>query len=135
MFAACCPELARSEAFIVDTVSKDAQEQLLKQISKKTPVNTISLIILDRAPWHKNIEYPENIILHFLPPYSPELNMIERVWLKYKENFLSNIIFESIEDIFSTLTETWNTFIQDTDFIKSFFNDRWPGYHKSLFII
>ncbi|NLJ13900.1 MAG: hypothetical protein GX372_01410 [Ignavibacteria bacterium] len=27
---------------------------------------------------------PDNIILIFLPPYSPELNSAEKIWAKFK---------------------------------------------------
>jgi hypothetical protein len=46
---------------------------------------------LDGAGWHssKTLCVPPNITLVPLPPYSPELNPVERVWLYLKERFLS----------------------------------------------
>ena len=40
-----------------------------------------------------------NITLVLLPPYCPELNPVERIWLYLKERFLSLRIFESTEEI------------------------------------
>ena len=39
-------------------------------------------VILDRAGWHRTqgLVVPSNITLLELPPYSPELNPVERVW-------------------------------------------------------
>lgn len=42
-------------------------------------------VILDQAGYHKSVEVAKmakklNIELHFLPPYSPNLNPIERLW-------------------------------------------------------
>jgi hypothetical protein len=31
-------------------------------------------------PWRRNIKIPANIILHLLPPYSPELNPQKNIW-------------------------------------------------------
>jgi hypothetical protein len=47
--------------------------------------------VLDGAGWHgsKALRVPSNITLVPLPPYSPELNPVERVWLYLKERFLS----------------------------------------------
>ena len=36
--------------------------------------------------------------LEFLPPYSPDYNLIELVWHSAKE-FIANRLFESIEDL------------------------------------
>ena len=40
------------------------------------------MLIRDQAGWHKSksLELPENIILKSLPPYSPELNPVEKLW-------------------------------------------------------
>lgn len=63
------------------------------------------LIILDNASIHKKAEILEkiakempNIVLEFLPPYSPDYNLIELVWHSAKE-FIANRLFESIEDL------------------------------------
>ena len=48
-------------------------------------------LVLDGAGWHsaKSLSVPSNRTLVPLPPYSPELNPVERVWLYLKERFLS----------------------------------------------
>ncbi len=33
------------------------------------------------------MQIPENIALHFIPPYSPELNLAEKIWWKMKRAF------------------------------------------------
>jgi hypothetical protein len=50
------------------------------------------IVILDNAPWHTSRDFRERldswgaqgIILHYLPPYCPELNLIEILWRKIK---------------------------------------------------
>jgi transposase len=39
-------------------------------------------VVLERAGWQVSpkVEVPEGIPLVFLPPYSPELQPVERVW-------------------------------------------------------
>ena len=41
------------------------------------------LIVLDNAPWHKAkaLCVPEGLEFVFLPPYSPELQPAERLWV------------------------------------------------------
>ena len=42
---------------------------------------------------------PDNITVLALPPRSPELNPVENVWQFMRDNWLSNRIFKSYEDI------------------------------------
>lgn len=44
--------------------------------------DSLNLLVIDGAPAHiaKCLEIPDNVLLVRLPPYSPELNPIERVW-------------------------------------------------------
>src|SRR3954454_7455367 len=49
-------------------------------------------LVLDRAGWHvsEKLSVPANLTLVHLPPYSPELNPVERVWLYLRERWLSH---------------------------------------------
>jgi len=58
------------------------------------------VMILDNGAFHKakSLKIPENIILIFLPPYSPELNPAEKIWAKFKRDF-TNRLFKTLEDL------------------------------------
>ena len=61
------------------------------------------IVLIDNAPVHRSEEFMENIEtwehrgLHikFLPPYSPELNIIEIVWRKIKYEWIPFSAYES----------------------------------------
>ncbi|WP_432419565.1 transposase [Flavobacterium marginilacus] len=55
--------------------------------------------MLDNGAFHKGkaLIIPENIILIFLPPYSPELNPAELVWLNMKRK-TTNKIYKIMEE-------------------------------------
>jgi len=59
--------------------------------------DSFNIILLDRATFHrsKSLRIPNNIALIFLPPYSHQLNPIERVW----ESIKGDITNEHYEDI------------------------------------
>jgi hypothetical protein len=52
------------------------------KVSKLRGLDQLLLVVLDRAGWHVSgrVEVPEGVGLVFLPPYSPELQPVERVW-------------------------------------------------------
>lgn len=75
----------------------DCFEVFLSEFSKHNPEELI-VIILDNGAFHKakRLVIPHNVILIFLPPYSPELNPAEKVWAKFKRDF-TNRFFDNME--------------------------------------
>ena len=72
------------------------------------------VIILDNASIHKNKDTLEkikqempNLIIEFLPEYSPDYNLIELVWHSAKE-FIANRLFESIEELEALINKLLN---------------------------
>jgi transposase len=73
------------------------------------------LIIMDQAGWHraKDLVVPKNIQIDFLPPYSPELNPVERLWLWLRRHVCRNRLFESIEELMDELQQALTTLPTD----------------------
>jgi transposase len=71
----------------------------LDEFSKQRE-SELKVIVLDNGAFHKakSLQIPENIILIFLPPYSPELNPAEKIWAKFKRTF-SNQFFKTMVDL------------------------------------
>ncbi len=69
--------------------------------------------MLDQAGWHMSakLPVPANITLLPLPPRSPELNPVENVWQFMRDNWLSNRIFKSYDDIVALCCDTWNNLV------------------------
>lgn len=65
---------------------------------------------MDGAGWHKakNLKRPENIEFIFLPPYSPELNPVERFWLYLKRIILVNRIHLNLDSIRKEISKLLN---------------------------
>ena len=82
----------------------------LNSFSRNIKRNEHVLLILDGSRAHDNnkIIIPKNITLHFLPPYSPQLNPIERLWCYLKRNYLSFKLYEKMDDIIQTGSDAWN---------------------------
>jgi transposase len=86
-----------------ETVDADSTIALLETIEQKYPLAVMIYIILDNAKYHysKKVKaYLEGsrIKLVFLPSYSPNLNLIERLWKFFKKKVLYNKYYEKLED-------------------------------------
>ena len=57
------------------------------------------------------LEVPDNITIVLLPPRSPELNPVENVWQFMRDNWLSNRVFTSYDEIVDHCCEAWNKLI------------------------
>lgn len=68
------------------------------------------VLVLDGAGWHKakDLVVPESMTLLFLPPYSPELMPMERLWCWMKEHDLSNRVFADEAAIDAACAQSWN---------------------------
>jgi transposase len=89
---------------ILPYVNTDNMNVFLSNLSKEY-ASDIMVLIMDGAGWHKSKELsiPDNIKIIYLPPYSPELNPVERLWLYIKNNILANKLYETIDVLESTL--------------------------------
>jgi len=78
----------------------------LDELSKAFTDSNIKLI-MDQAGWHKSqgLRVPDNIQIEFLPPYSPELNPVERLWKWLKTHVCRNRLFECEETLMDVLAE------------------------------
>ena len=60
-----------------------------------------------------------------LPPYSPELNAIEKVWQYLRDRYLSGRLFSGIEAIVEACCTAWNSLIAETGRIRSLTDFEW----------
>jgi transposase len=62
--------------------------------------DTLNIVLMDNGSCHtaKSLMMPENIVCLFLPPYSPELNPIERLWQDVKAH-LAWVVPPHIEEL------------------------------------
>ena len=72
------------------------------------------MILLDNGAFHKAkaLVLADNLITPFLPPYSPELNPIERLWRDLKDQLAGNLsptleeLFEQVAQIITRYSTT-----------------------------
>jgi transposase len=117
LFGAFSP--INGEEFMIEMPNCNADnfQIFLDEFSQQNPL-TLKLIVLDNGAFHKALKLiiPTNMVLIFLPPYSPELNPAEKIWAKFKRTF-SNKLHKTLEE-FSEFIKN-EAEILNTEIVKS----------------
>lgn len=85
------------------TLNAESTIRFFQKIEEAYPCKRQVHVFCDNAPYYRNKTVGQylatsKIILHFLPPYSPNLNPIERLWKWMKERVIYNIYYQDFED-------------------------------------
>ncbi|MGY0781911.1 hypothetical protein FW320_14445 [Azospirillum sp. Vi22] len=68
---------------------------------------------------------PHNITLAPLPPYSPELKPVERVWLSLRERFLSHQLLDDDDAVVQACCDAWNALTVTPQRLRSLTSYPW----------
>jgi len=98
---------------------------LNRLISMKSEDNPPMYAILDNSRYHHAKllspwlnEHSQEINLNFLPPYSPHLNPIERVWKLVRRLCTHNRYFPALELLTQTLTRQFELWEKPNDTLR-----------------
>jgi transposase len=82
----------------------------LAEVSAAVAPGAHAVVLLDQAGWHGStaLTVPDNITLMPLPAKCPELNPQENVWQFMRDNWLSNRVFTSYDNILDHCCYAWN---------------------------
>ncbi len=86
-----------------DTIDSATMVQYFDQLKADYPKSPRIHLILDRGPYNISLvtqaaAKSRRIELHYLPPYSPNLNPIERLWKVMNEHVRNNRFFVSAKE-------------------------------------
>ena len=127
IFGAICPAKGKGAGLVMPWCDTDAMAAHLIEISAAVDPGAHAVLIVDQAGWHltPKLAIPDNITVLALPPRSPELNPVENVWQFMRDNWLSNRIFKSYEDIVALCCQAWNNLIDQPWKIMSLGMRKW----------
>jgi len=115
------PATGESFWYLATGVDKELFEQTLKLFAREAGAgrDRIIILVLDGAGWHTApLAVPEGIRLVYLPPYSPELQPAETLWVHVDEP-IANRHFDTLEDLDAALATRCVTLANDRDLIRS----------------
>ena len=86
-----------------DTINAQAAIHLFSKIEAKHPDANVIYVIVDNARYYRSSLLRQSvketkIKLIFLPPYSPNLNLIERYWKFFKKKVLNDRYYETFDE-------------------------------------
>jgi transposase len=127
LFAAIEPGTDNEFALVMPETSTATMQIFLDEFAKTIAPDEYVAMVLDQAGWHgaKTLRVPDSITLVPLPPYSPELNPVERVWLYLKERFLSHRLLDDYEAIVGAICAAWNRLRAEVGRITSLCSYPW----------
>lgn len=83
------------------------------------------IVIADNAKYHHaklhadwRVQQEPNFSLHYLPPYSPDLNPIERVWKLTRRLCLHNRYFPALELVIEAVDEQFQTWAHPNETLR-----------------
>ena len=118
--------LETGQTKIIETLTVNAEStiNLLAQIEQQYPNKRKIHVILDNARYHHAVMVKQwlalenrRIKLHFIPPYSPHLNPIERLWGVMHKNITHN--------------RTWRNKSEFVNAVSTFLTDKIPNNWKN----
>jgi transposase len=80
-----------------------------REFEKEITPDVHVIMIWDRAGFHTadNVRVPESVSIINLPPYSPQLNPIEKLWQYLRKHYWSNRVYADYDALRSAAIEAW----------------------------
>jgi hypothetical protein len=128
LFGAVCPERDAGVALVLPEVSTTTMGLVLAELSSALPAGTHAVLVLDRAGWHvsADLALPTNLTLIHPPPYSPELDPVEPVWLFLRERWLSHrVLAGGYEAVLDAACAAWNALTAEPGRLRSLTSCPW----------
>ena len=99
----------------------------LKEISGAVAPDAHAVVVMDQAGWHTSgkLDVPANVSILALPSRAPELNPVKNVSQFMRDNWLSNRVFSSYDDIVDHCCEAWNKLVAQPWKIMSIGHREW----------
>ena len=125
VYGAVSPLQGSLDWMICKEMNTERMSQFLAQVSRAHSDEFIVMVV-DGASSHvsRDLQVPENIRLHRLPGYSPELNPQEHVWDELREKEFPNRVFDSMDGVLAQLKAGLPRLATNTQTIRTL--TAWP---------
>jgi transposase len=118
------------------TVNETTTIRLFEKCLEKYPQKDKITIYLDNASYHKSklvkefVEKNPKINLSYLPPYSPNLNLIERLWKFANENVVNLKYYHDFKHFKEQMLHFYNNITNYAEQLKERITFRFQTFEK-----
>jgi hypothetical protein len=129
IFGAICPAKGKGAGLILPFCNTHAMNLHLEEISLAVAPGAHAVLLPDQAGWHTTpkLNVPKNITIVPLPSRAPELKPVENIWQFMRNNWLSNRVFNSHDEIVALVCEAWNKLVDQPWKIMSIGRRDWAN--------
>ena len=129
IFGAICPEHGKGAGLVLPLCNTETMTLHLTEIALAIAPGAHAVILMDQAGWHMTgkLDVPDNISIIALPAKCPELNPVENIWQFMRDNWLSNRVFTSHDNIVDLCCEAWNKLIDQPWRIMTIGHRKWAS--------
>lgn len=135
VYAMVRPTTGQSWWCLLPTVTTETMGVALAAFARDEGIDAThrAVLVLDGAGWHTSADLavPDGLDLVFLPPASPELQPVERVWGLLDEP-VANRTFASLDDLETVLVARCRTLRADRRRIKAHTRFHWWPHERRL---
>ena len=106
----CFGLLSRNNGFIYRNTQRNINAEFIIEVLDELSleINKPTVVVLDNARPHKaqkvkkllGLWQKRGLYIFYLPPYSPQLNIIERLWKEFKEGWLKPEDYRCADSLF-----------------------------------
>lgn len=116
-----CPATGRAEGLVAPKLDTGVVQSFLDGLAATIPAGTHVVLVWDGAGYHvaKALRVPANLTVVTLPPYSPELNPVERLWLYLRGHHWSNRVYPDIGAVEEAAVSGWRAVCLHPEKIKT----------------
>jgi hypothetical protein len=127
IFGAICPQEGKAAGLVLPFCNTDTMNLHLAEISCAVAADAHAVVLMDQAGWHltPKLKIPDNISIIPIPSKSPELNPQENIWQYMRDNWLSNRVFETYDEIVDHCCDAWNKLVAQPAKITSIGRRDW----------
>ena len=113
IFGAIRPQHGKGAALVLPRCDIEAMNLHLAEIALAVAPGAQAVLLVDQAGWHLSakLTVPDSITIVPLPPKCPELNPVENVWQFMRDNWLSNRVFTSYDNLVDHCCAAWNKLV------------------------
>jgi transposase len=116
------------------TINKESSLRLCRKIELRHPKAKKIHLFLDnasyyKAKWLRKMLEGSKIVFHFLPSYSPHLNLIERLWKFFKKEILYNTFYEKFDHFLSACKNFFRCRTKYRERLRSLLTENFHRYN------